>query len=174
MERRAAQGRRRRKRACRSSAGGGVMTDPQRYIAMYAAPLPTHSRARRPAVPPRLDPRHYYLGDDEPETPPLTLPQLYAAGVGFGHSEARLELKRRVEVIAEQLEEFRAIRDRAQGDREQLATELVLTRREQLRMQIYVGKLQTHIAQMETLLDAARSRLATVESSTTWRASAPV
>src|SRR5438552_436926 len=113
MERRAAQGRRRRKRACRSSAGGGVMTDPQRYIAMYAAPLPTHSRARRPAVPPRLDPRHYYLGDDEPETPPLTLPQLYAAGVEFGHSEARLELKRRVEAIAEQLAEFRAIRNRA-------------------------------------------------------------
>ena len=144
------------------------MTDPQRYIAIYLAPLQAHPRVRRQAAaPPALDPRHYYLGADAPEKPQLTLPQLYAAGVEFGHAEARSELKRRVEVVAEQLESFRAIRDRAQDDREELATELVLTRREQLRMQILVGKLQT-------LLDAARARLHVVESSTTWRASGPL
>ena len=144
------------------------MTDPQRYIAIYLAPLQAHPRVRRQAAtPPALDPRHYYLGADTPEKPQLTLPQLYAAGVEFGHAEARSELKRRVEVVAEQLDAFRAIRDRAQDDREELATELVLTRREQLRMQILVGNLQT-------LLDAARTRLHVVESSTTWRASEPL
>ena len=144
------------------------MTDPQRYIAIYLAPLQSHPRVRRQAAaPPALDPRHYYPGADATETSELTLPQLYAAGVEFGHAEARAELKRRVQIVAGQLEEFRAIRNRTQGDREELATELVQARHEQLRTQIHVGELQTH-------LDAALARLHVVESSTTWRTSAPL
>jgi len=144
------------------------VTDPQRYIAIYLAPLQSHPRVRRQAAaPPALDPRHYYPGADATETSELTLPQLYAAGVEFGHAEARAELKRRVQIVAGQLEEFRAIRNRTQGDREELATELVQARHEQLRTQIHVGELQTH-------LDAALARLHVVESSTTWRTSAPL
>ena len=71
------------------------MTDPQRYIAIYLAPLQSHPRVhRQAAAPPALDPRHYYPGADATDTPELTLPQLYAAGVEFGHAEARAELKR--------------------------------------------------------------------------------
>ena len=130
------------------------------------------------SAPPVLDRRHCYLAADEIEVPPLSLPRLFAAGVECGHTEAREELKRRVEAVDAQLGEYRAIRDRAQDDREVLAMELFVAQREhereQLGTQIHLGKLQTQIGQLELAVGAARARIGTIESSTTWRASAPL
>src|SRR5213593_5000251 len=135
---------------------------------MYLAPLPSEPRARQQfAGLPMLDPRHCYLDGDKAEALKLSLPQLFTAGVECGHGEARAELKRRIETVDASLEEFRAIRDRARGDREELAAQLMLAQREQLDMQIRVGHL-------ETWLTAARARIDELESSRTWRATAPL
>ncbi len=84
-----------------------------------------------------------------------------------GHTEARLELKRRVAVVDMQLEEFRAIRDRAQGDREHLAAELLSAQRVLLKMQMHTGHVETSLA-------AARHRIDELEQSTTWRMTEPI
>ena len=110
---------------------------------------------------------HFYLEEGRVETPRLSLPQLYNAGVDCGHTEARFELKRRVAVVDQQLEEFRAIRDRAQGDREHLAAELLSAQRVLLKMQMHTGHVETSLA-------AARHRIDELELSTTWRLSAPI
>ena len=119
----------RRSAARDSPARGGALMDPVRYAALYTAALPAGPRARRaaPALPLLVD-RHFHF-DRAIEQPPLTLPQLYAAGVECGHTEARQELKRRVAAAQAELETFRAVRDRAQGDREELAAELIANQR---------------------------------------------
>jgi hypothetical protein len=102
--------------------------DANRYFTLYAAAMPVGARSRRPlpTLPP-LTERHFksvYV-----ETPELTLPQLYSMGVECGHQEARLQLQRRVGEVNAQLDEFRAVRDKAQGDKEQLASDLLTARR---------------------------------------------
>ena len=142
--------------------------DPARYIERYLAPLAATPRARNPrADMPALDGHHFYLEEGRVETPRLSLPQLYNAGVDCGHTEARFELKRRVAVVDQQLEEFRAIRDRAQGDREHLAAELLSAQRVLLKMQMHTGHVETSLA-------AARNRIGELEQSTTWRVSEPL
>ena len=100
--------------------------EPLRYLALYAEALPPALRSRRaPPTLPTLVDRHFHLSVEADEAPPLPLPQLYAAGVECGHMEARVELKRRVTEVDEQLEAFRIVRDRAQGDKQQLASDLL-------------------------------------------------
>jgi GT2 family glycosyltransferase/glycosyltransferase involved in cell wall biosynthesis len=142
--------------------------DPGQYVSKYLASVPLGLRGSRPAIAlPDLDERHYYLAEGYVEAPPLSLIQLFSAGVDCGHTEARNELKRRVAVVEQQLEEFRAIRDRAQGDREHLATELLAAQRALYEMQIPTGNYQAS-------LTIARNRIDELESSTTWRLTAPI
>ena len=142
--------------------------DPARYIALYLAPLMAAHRTRNVrAEMPTLDGHHFYLEEGRAETPQLSLPQLFNAGVDCGHTEARLELKRRVAVVDAQLEDFRAVRDRAQGDREHLAAELLSAQRTLLTMQIHTGRVETSYAN-------ACHRIDELESSTTWRVTAPI
>ena len=141
--------------------------DPLRYVALYVAALPAGLRARRPMpVLPALVDRHFHM-DRNVEQPPLTLPQLYTAGVECGHTEARQELKRRVAVVDAQVEAFRAVRDKAQGDREHLAAELLETQRSNMTMQMETGRLEGEVAK-------ARRRIDELESSRAWRMTAPL
>ena len=142
--------------------------DPAQYIGKYLASLPPGLRgARSVGTMPPLDERNFYLAEGQVEAPLLSLGQLYSAGVDCGHTEARNELKRQVAVVDQQLEEYRAIRDRAQGDREHLAAELLSAQRTLLTMQIHTGRVETTLA-------AAQHRIDELESSTTWRLTEPI
>ncbi|HVO88682.1 MAG TPA: hypothetical protein VMV45_09080, partial [Casimicrobiaceae bacterium] len=129
--------------------------DPARYRARYIAALPAAAqRARAPTELPPLGSHHWYPPGGQTEAAPLALPELFTAGVECGHTEARLELKRRIVVVDAQLEQFRSVRDKAQDDREQLASDLLVTQRELVRMrqqaadtQVVIGQLQTTIGQ---------------------------
>lgn len=142
--------------------------DPARYVAQYLAPLPPGSRGARHAQQFTFpDDRHFYLAEGQVEAPPLSLIQLFSAGVDCGHTEARNELKRQVAVVDHQLDEFRAIRERAQGDREHLAAELLSAQRTLLTMQIHTGRVETALA-------GARHRIDELQLSTTWRMTGPI
>ena len=144
------------------------MTDQERYLATYLAPLPVLPRVPSAAVTlPPLDARHWYLAADSIADQQLSLPQLFSAGVERGHSEARAELKRRVAVVDAELEQFRAIRDCAQLDREVLAAQLLAALREQIATQLHIGRV-------ETQLTATQARINELETSTIWRTSAPL
>src|SRR5436305_9570092 len=102
MERGAARrGRHRRAhgddRAARAAGAAGprIMMDPARYLAFYLAPVAPRAASDIPSTLPPLELRNFYLDEHEVETPPLSLPQLFSAGVECGHTEARAELKRR-------------------------------------------------------------------------------
>ena len=142
--------------------------EPAQYVGKYLASLPPGLRGPRSAgtLPP-LDDRNYYLAEGQVEAPALSLGQLFSAGVDCGHTEARNELKRQVAVVDQQLEEYRAIRDRATGDREHLAAELLAAQRTLYTMQIRTGNDETSLA-------IARHRIDELESSTTWRLTAPI
>ncbi len=148
--------------------------DPLRYVALYAAALPTGPRARR-ALPtlPALGDRHFALVG-EVERPLLTLPQLYEAGVECGHTEARQELKRRVAAVDAQLEAYRAVRDKAQGDREQLASDLLAAQRTNAQMQLQASAMLVHAGHLEAEVAKARRRIGEIESSRAWRATLPL
>jgi GT2 family glycosyltransferase/glycosyltransferase involved in cell wall biosynthesis len=149
--------------------------EPLRYLALYAEALPSALRMRRaPPTLPTLVDRHFHLSVDAVEAPPLTLPQLYDAGVECGHMEARVELKRRVTEVDAQLEAFRIVRDRAQGDKQQLASDLLGAQRTIAKLQLQEAATQSHAGHLETELARARRRVTEVESSTTWRLSEPV
>src|SRR5438876_264170 len=163
---------------CRSRRSGGghaagagevdrIMTEVETYRAEYLAPLPSRPRARGRFALPVIDARYCYLPEGQTEVRDLPLLQLYTGGVECGHTDARAELKRRISANDARLEELRAVRDRAQGDREELATQLVAAQRELLVAQMRVG-------QLETATTATQSRINELESSTTWRATAPV
>ena len=144
------------------------MTDQERYLAIYLAPLSALPRTRAAAVElPPLDARHWYLAADPVADPQMSMPQLYDAGVERGHGEARAELKRRIAVVDAELEQFRATRDPAQLDREVLTAQLLTALREQIATQLHVGRV-------ETQLTATQARIKELETSTVWRASAPL
>ena len=154
--------------------------DASRYLTLYAAAMPVGARPRRPlpTLPP-LTERHFksvYV-----ETPELTLPQLYSVGVECGHQEARLQLKRRVGEVNAQLEEFRAVRDKAQGDKEQLASDLLTAQRAiaTLQMQasgahVQIAAILKHSRHLEAEVARARARIEEIETSRAWRATVPV
>ena len=150
------------------------LMEPARYIALYAAALPAGARPRRalPTLPPLAD-RHFHLAG-KVETPVLSLPQLYTAGVECGHTEARLELKRRVEDVNAQLEAFRAVRDKAQGDKEQLASDLLTAQRSIVTLQMQASAMLMHAGHLDGEVAKARRRIAEVEGSSAWRMTAPV
>ncbi len=142
--------------------------DPAQYVGKYLASLPPGLRGSRSAGNlSALHDRNYYLAEGQVEAPPLSLGQLFSAGVDCGHTEARNELKRQVAFVDQQLEEYRAIRDRATGDREHLAAELLAAQRTLYTMQIRTGNDETSLA-------IARHRIDELESSTTWRLTAPI
>ncbi len=142
------------------------MTDPQRYREIYLAALPPGPRAIRPA-PAALDERHFYLDGAKRESQQFSLPQLYVAGVECGHLEARTELKRRIAAFEADLEWVRKLRDRAEDDRNELVAQLTAARRE------YLAN-QSRTENLEHFLTEARTRIDTLETSTTWRLTAPV
>ena len=121
---------------------------PSRYLALYLAPLPETARTRPlPAAMPALRPGNYFLKEGQREEEPLSLPQLFSAGVECGHTAARNELKHRIGSVNAQLEHFRAVRDRAQGDREQLAAEVVATQRKFHFAQIQMSEMQAQVSE---------------------------
>jgi GT2 family glycosyltransferase/glycosyltransferase involved in cell wall biosynthesis len=146
--------------------------DPSRYLALYAAALPPGPRPPRPLpVLPVLAAHHFHLISKSGETPPLTLPQLYLAGVDCGHTEARLELKRRIGEQNAELEAFRAVRDKAQDDKVQLASDLLAAQRTIATLQLLAGPTQMHL---EAEVAKARRRIHEIESSRVWRATRPI
>jgi len=137
------------------------VTDPQRYLAIYLAPLATRVRKRRdPAAPPPLDLCHWSRPEAHPVAEALSLPQLFTAGVDGGNAEARSELKRRVAAID-------AAQTQLQDGESELAPRLLDAMRSQQAM-------QHQIERGEQMLGAARARIAELETSTTWRATAPL
>ena len=153
-----------------------------RYFALYAVAIPPGARARRalPALP-ALEERHFRARARSADTPDLTLPQLYSAGVECGHNEARLQLKRRLGEVNAQLEHFRAVRDKAQGDKQQLASELLVAQRSIASLQLQVSgthvqitAMLSHIRHLETEVEKARARIDEIESSKAWRMTAPI
>ena len=123
------------------------MTDIETYLERYLVPLSKRPRvARQLASLPRIDAGQFYAPDPQGEAQELSLQRLYTAGVECGHGEARAELKRRVALVDAQLRS---------AQREELAA-------------------QSRMEQLETMIEAARARVAELESSTTWRATAPI
>jgi GT2 family glycosyltransferase len=137
------------------------MSPTKSYVGIYLAPIPAGPRQRR-STPESLAlaDRHYFAPSAKAENAELPLQRLFSAGVECGQTEARAELKRRVVAVDETLAELSAIRDRARGDREQLANELL--------------SAQMRIGSLESMLGATKTRIDQLESSTSWRATAAV
>ena len=156
--------------------------DPARYRTLYLGPLPTGARARRlPEALPTFGERHFYLKEGDVEVVPLSLPQLFTAGVECGHTAARVELKHQIGSVSAQLDYFRAVQERAKGDREQLAGELLATQRKfhstQIQvseMQVQAGQVWLHATHLDTSLAAARQRIDELENSRAWRMTRPL
>ncbi len=141
-------------------------TDPDRYVALYLAPLTAPERPPD-AGNPTLDARHFHPTAAERDPQALTLQRLFEAGALCGHAEARAELGRRAVLADAELAELRAIREHRADDRGRLALDLVDAQRE----------LMTHRASAQVLeehLGAARARTRELETSTAWRMTAPL
>jgi len=142
-------------------------TAPQRYEVLYAEPFPAAKPGAAPAVEQlTLLPRHF-----EPvlavASTPLSLRQLYVAGALCGHTESRHELGRRVELADREHAEIVTLRSHAQGDPRRVAIDLIEAQRD-------LAALRTSARATEAELNAARARVRELETSTTWRASAPL
>jgi GT2 family glycosyltransferase/glycosyltransferase involved in cell wall biosynthesis len=167
--------------------------DTARYRTLYLGPIAATPRARvSPESMPAFDERHFYLREGEVEVVPLSLPQLYVAGVECGHTAARGELKHQIGTVSAQLEQlrehFREVQDRAKDDREQLAGELLATQRRFHKAQLQVSEtqaqagqiqmqaeqMQMHAVHLEGELGAARARIDELETSRAWRMTAPM
>jgi O-antigen biosynthesis protein len=143
------------------------MMDPERYLALYAAPLPAAQPARDEAPPlPALEARHFVPVVAAHEEP-LTLLALYTAGALCGHTGARAELGRRVEAADRELAELAAVRERRQGDPERTAVDLIEATRD-------LASLRASARSLEDDLVAARTRARELETSTSWRMTAPL
>src|SRR4051812_34584070 len=121
--------------------------DATRYRKLYLAPFAATPRAAAlPEMLPAFDERHFYLKEGEVEVVPLSLPQLFVAGVECGHTAARGELKHQIGTVSAQLDHlrdhFREVQERAKGDREQLAGELLATQRRFHTAQLQVAEMQ--------------------------------
>jgi O-antigen biosynthesis protein len=143
------------------------MTEPRRYQAIYLAALPSAPRAGHRTPPLGLDAKHFYPPAAKRALPQLSLPQLYVAGVECGAEEARKELKRRLAAFETNLELLRARRDRTGDDPGELDDEVAAVWDQSL-------KDQRHTDQLERSLTEARARIDTLETSTTWRLTAPL
>jgi GT2 family glycosyltransferase/glycosyltransferase involved in cell wall biosynthesis len=174
--------------------------DIARYRKLYLAPIAPGPRVpASPETMPPLDERNFYLREGEVEVVPLSLPELYVAGVECGHTAARGELKHQIGTVHQQLthlrEDFEALQERSKGDKAQLANELVATQRRYHQaqaqiseMQVAAGQIQKyaeqvqlqseqmfhHASHLETSLAATRARIVELESSRMWRMTAPI
>ena len=141
--------------------------DPDRYLALYAAPLPASNLpAQDVAAALPLEARHFKPVAAQHESP-LTLRELYVAGALCGHSAARAELGRRVESADRELAELQALRGHRQGDPQRVAVDLIEARRD-------LAALQASARSLEEDLAAARTRARELETSTSWRMTAPL
>jgi GT2 family glycosyltransferase/glycosyltransferase involved in cell wall biosynthesis len=143
--------------------------DPADYVALYLAPLHASPGARRPAAAmlPVIPAHHFYFAPTQERARHLPLLELYRAGVECGHLEARVQLRRRVSELDQDLARFNALF-------EQRAAELHPAHRELMTMKIRHDRMQRHIGDMEAALAATRARIAELEGSTIWRMTAPV
>jgi len=167
--------------------------DLARYRKLYLSPIPATPRGGQlPDALPAFDERHFFLKEGQSEVVPLSLPQLFVAGVECGHTAARNELKHQIGTVSAQLdqlrEHFRQVQDRAKGDREQLAGELLATQRRFHTTQLQVAEMQAqagevqrqaeqihmHAVHLESSLEAARNRITQIETSRFWRVTAPL
>ena len=143
------------------------MMDPQRYAALYLAPLPdAKPAAGGPIAMPALEPRHFQPVAAQ-HAAPLTLRELYVAGAQCGHAEARAELGRRVERADAELAELHALRNQPRGDPRRVAVDLIEAQRD-------LTALRTNARALEGDLAAARLRARELEGSTSWRITAPL
>jgi len=140
--------------------------DPDRYRALYLAPLPATKAPIRDADSlPDLAARHF-TPRAAASTAPLTLVELYRAGALCGHAESRAELGRRVALADREAADIGALRDRPDDDPGRTAIELIEARRELRATRASVDALETDLA-------AARRRVRALEASTSWRLTAP-
>ena len=128
--------------------------DIARYRKLYMAPIAAGARSHDLPEPlPALDQRHFYLKEGEVEVVPLSLPQLFVAGVECGHTAARGELKHQIGSVFQQVEllreHFREVQERAKGDHEQLAGELFETQRKLHKTLAQISETQTQVGQMQ-------------------------
>jgi GT2 family glycosyltransferase len=135
-------------------------TAPHDYATRYVGPFP----AAKPAAAPPIEelallPRHFEIVSAAAAAP-LSLMQLYIAGVLCGHTEARDELGRRVELADREHAEIATLRSHARGDPRRAAIDLI--------------EAQRDLAASQAELVAARARARELETATTWRASAPL
>ncbi|MEO8536370.1 MAG: glycosyltransferase [Betaproteobacteria bacterium] len=143
------------------------MTDPAHYRSLYVAPLP-----RDRSVPPgdvaalAFEPRHFQPIRRTVDAP-LSLRELYVAGVLCGHDAARAELGRRSEAADREHDQLMVIHAQGSDESGRLAMTLIAAQRElvALRAQWHEGA---------QALSAARERVRELETSTTWRWSAPL
>ena len=139
------------------------MTDPQRYLAIYLAPLTARRDARERRVP-SLDPRHW-SPPAAASAKPLSLPELFLAGVDCGNAEARSELRRRLETIDRTLATLPG--DNFSAETSSALPMLIDAQRERL-------ALRHQLEASESMLAAARDRIVALETSTIWRATLPL
>ncbi len=147
-----------------ADAVGAALTGamaPAEYRSRYLAALPADAPPGAPL--PALDARHF-TGPDAAERPAMTLPALYAAGVLCGQAEARREFERRVEVAERDMQREVALRQREAVLREH---EVALRERER-------SDMQREFERQRFLLEGARARIDALESSTSWRMTAPL
>ena len=140
--------------------------EPARYLALYTERLRATKPARDAAqVPPALKARHF-----TPVAPlhaaPLTLRELYVAGALCGHTEARGELGRRIDAAERDLALLERARSEA-GDPQRTAVDLIEARRD-------LSALRESARELEHTLALARARVRELETSTSWRITAPM
>ncbi|MGH8713122.1 MAG: glycosyltransferase, partial [Casimicrobiaceae bacterium] len=131
---------------------------------VYLAPLAARGRRVRVGAGPALDPRRWSMPEQGEAADALSLPQLFSAGVECGNAEARAELKRQVAAIDASLIALPGAAAAAGPQRERRLLR-ALRRQEDMQRQIDRG---------EAMLRAARERIRELETSTLWRATAPL
>ena len=136
------------------------------YRARYCAAIAATDGGPRPPLP--VLPPQLFVAPPAAEAAPLSLAELYSAGVLCGQAEARREFDRRVRVV-ERDHEREIEREIASRDRELATRARTIAARERESLE-----LQRGIAGLETMLAAARARIDALESSTSWRMTAPL
>ena len=148
----------------RVGGDGRNMSDPQRYVERYIAPLP-QKRAPRADVADFV--ARHFVPDSADVGPALTLSELFEAGALCGHAEARAELGRRVATAEQAIAMLDDARQR--NTTSDAATTLALVDAER-----QLAALRRNVGALEEGAQAARARLQALETSTSWRMTAPL
>jgi len=142
------------------------LTDPDRYLERYLAPLASANREPFEDIP-EFAARHFETALDERAGERLTLSQLFVAGALCGHAEARAELGRRSGIADRELAMLADARARRDASGDAAAIELLTAERE-------LTTLRERAAALEASVAAARARAVELETSTAWRITAPL